>query len=64
MALEMDSTYLAGRLFATLLTFFALKVFFFPWLIEHLHQPKIEVSSKNDLPADSGVLKSTATTSN
>ena len=35
-AMEMDSTYLAGRLFATLLTFFMLKTFFFPWLMRYL----------------------------
>jgi hypothetical protein len=35
-AFEMDSTYLAGRLFATLLTFFMLKRFFFPWLYKQL----------------------------
>lgn len=35
-AFEMDSTYLAGRLFATLLTFFMLKLFFFPWFYKQL----------------------------
>ncbi|HRN78736.1 MAG TPA: hypothetical protein PKY29_01350 [Ferruginibacter sp.] len=31
-AYEVDSTKLVGRLFATLLTFFLLQIFFFPWL--------------------------------
>lgn len=35
-ALEMDSTYLAGRLFSDLLIFFMLRFFFFPWLIKYL----------------------------
>ena len=35
-ALEMDSTYILGRLFATLVTFFVLIKFFFPWLIRYL----------------------------
>ncbi|MEJ7627554.1 MAG: hypothetical protein WKF35_11870 [Ferruginibacter sp.] len=35
-AFEMDSTYLLGRLFASLLTFYLLSVFFFPWLIRRL----------------------------
>lgn len=39
-AFEMDSTYLAGRLFATLLTFFMLKLFFFPWLYKQLIAPE------------------------
>ena len=55
-ALEMDSTYLAGRLFATLLTFFGLKIFFFPWLIKYLHQPKIEVSQNDMLPDNSAII--------
>lgn len=35
-AMEMDSTYLVGRLFASFLTFFMLIKFFFPWLLNHL----------------------------
>jgi hypothetical protein len=35
-ALEMDSTYLAGRLFSDLLTFYMLRLFLFPWLIKYL----------------------------
>ena len=41
-AFEMDSTYLAGRLFATLLTFLFLKIFFFPWLMRILTRPEGE----------------------
>ena len=40
-AFEMDSTFLAGRLFATLLTFFMLKILFFPWLYNQLKMPTI-----------------------
>jgi hypothetical protein len=39
-AYEMDSTFLTGRLFAKLLTFFMLKQFFFPWLIKQLSVKK------------------------
>jgi hypothetical protein len=35
-ALEMDSTYILGRLFSTMLTFFLLIKFLFPWLIKYL----------------------------
>ena len=35
-ALEMDSTYLLGRLFASFVTFFLLVQFFFPWLIKYI----------------------------
>lgn len=35
-ALEMDSTFLLGRLFSDILTFYLLSVFFFPWLIKQL----------------------------
>jgi hypothetical protein len=35
-AFEADSTYLMGRLFATLLTFYMLKLFFFPWIYRYL----------------------------
>lgn len=39
-ALEMDITYLIGRLFSALITFFLLKQFFFPWLIRYLSVPE------------------------
>jgi hypothetical protein len=39
-ALEMDSTYLTGRLFSDLLTFFMLRLFFFPWLAKYLEDNK------------------------
>lgn len=35
-ALEMDSTYFLGRFFASLLTFYFLVQFFFPWLIKYI----------------------------
>lgn len=35
-AMEMDSTFLAGRLFSSLLVFIVLRHFFFPWLIRYL----------------------------
>lgn len=38
-AYEMDSTFLLGRLFATLLTYTLLKYTFFPWLMKQLHKP-------------------------
>jgi hypothetical protein len=43
-ALEMDSTYFTGRFFSDLLTFFMLRLFFFPWLIKYLaiEQPEIQ----------------------
>lgn len=41
-AFESDGTYLLGRLFATLLTFFMLKLFFFPWLMSMLRMPEGE----------------------
>jgi hypothetical protein len=43
-ALEMDSTYFTGRFFSDLLTFFMLRLFFFPWLIRYLaiEQPEIQ----------------------
>ena len=63
-ALEMDSTYLSGRLFATLLTFFGLKLFFFPWLIKYLHQPKIKVNQNDMLPDNSGIMKNSSPTNN
>ena len=45
-ALELDSTYILGRLFASTLTFFALIKFFFPWLIRYLSKaPEKESSS-------------------
>jgi hypothetical protein len=42
-AFEMDSTFLIGRLFATLLTFYMLKKFFFPWLFKQLSAPEFAV---------------------
>ena len=45
-ALELDSTYILGRLFASVLTFFLLIKFFFPWLIRYLSKaPEKESSS-------------------
>ena len=43
-ALEMDSTYFTGRFFSDLLTFFMLRLFFFPWLARYLakEQPEIQ----------------------
>ncbi len=35
-AFEMDSTYLSGRLYVSLLVFFLLSIFFFPWLYRNL----------------------------
>lgn len=45
-AYEVDSTKLVGRLFATLLTFFLLQIFFFPWL--HRYFSAAPVKSQND----------------
>ncbi|MEO7446519.1 MAG: hypothetical protein ABIU55_13540, partial [Ferruginibacter sp.] len=45
-AYEMDSTFLVGRLFATLVTFFALKVVAFPALMKYLDN-KVPVEEKN-----------------
>ncbi|MFZ1529080.1 MAG: hypothetical protein WAT19_10035 [Ferruginibacter sp.] len=55
-AFEMDSTYLVGRLFSTLLTFYLLNVFFFPWLLRQLTSavpdaPKQSAGKTNLLPA-------------
>jgi hypothetical protein len=45
-AFEMDATFFAGRLFATLLTFFMLRFLFFPWLIKYLsNKPEKEDTS-------------------
>ena len=41
-AYEMDSTYLAGRLFATLVTFFFLKILVFPSLMKYLDAPVVK----------------------
>jgi hypothetical protein len=46
-AYEMDSTYLLGRLAATLLTFGLLRHFGFPQLIEYLETPLIKKNDKN-----------------
>jgi hypothetical protein len=53
-AYEMDSTFLTGRLFTTLLTYTMLKFLFFPWLIKQLQAPIITVSS-DDQPNESSV---------
>lgn len=49
-ALEMDSTYLLGRLFASMVTFFVLVKFFFPFLVNYLSkstvQEKITLNAK------------------
>jgi hypothetical protein len=50
MAIEMDSTFLVGRMFATLLTFFALKVVFFPWVMKLLQS-----TGTNDIEAPATV---------
>jgi hypothetical protein len=49
-AMEMDSTYLLGRLFATLLTFIMLVRFFFPWLINYLSVTVEKVEKKVLMP--------------
>jgi hypothetical protein len=41
--LEMYSTYLTGRLFSDLVTFFMLRLFFFPWLVKYLAWQEPEV---------------------
>ncbi len=38
-AYEADGTYVLGRLYATLVMFFLLKIFFFPWLFRQLKVP-------------------------
>ena len=52
-ALEMDSTYILGRLFASFLTFFILIKFFFPWLINYL-SIEVEKVKKNVLMPGTG----------
>jgi len=42
-ALEMDSTYFTGRFFSDLLTFFMLRLFFFPWLVKYLAVAQLEI---------------------
>ncbi|MBC7938138.1 MAG: hypothetical protein H7Y86_22540 [Rhizobacter sp.] len=44
-AFEADSTYVMGRLFATLLTFLMLKLFFFPWLYRQLEIPAARIKT-------------------
>jgi len=44
-ALEMDSTYLLGRLFASMVTFFVLVKFFFPMLVKMLSHQKTREES-------------------
>jgi hypothetical protein len=46
-AYEMDSTFLTGRLFTTLLTYTLLKHFFFPWLIKQIRAP-LQTEAQND----------------
>lgn len=46
-AFETDGTYLMGRLFATLVTFFTLKLFFFPWLYNYLKEPEEKLAPVN-----------------
>lgn len=46
-ALEMDSTYFAGRFFSDLLTFFVLSLFFFPWLIKYLSDDQALTTKKS-----------------
>ncbi|MCW3090886.1 MAG: hypothetical protein JWP81_1955 [Ferruginibacter sp.] len=46
-ALEMDSTFLLGRLFSSLVTFILLVQFFFPWLISFISLPP-EPEEKKD----------------
>lgn len=50
-ALELDSTYLTGRLFATIVVFVALRFFFFPWLIRYLETPDKLVSQSSRVSA-------------
>ena len=50
-AMEMDSTFLLGRLFASFLTFFMLIKFFFPWLINYLSMGVEKVVRKNIIPS-------------
>lgn len=52
-ALELDSTFLSGRLFATLVVFITLRFFFFPWLIKYLETPDEAFIKRNKfLPTD------------
>ena len=48
-ALELDSTYILGRLFSSFLTFFLLIKFFFPWLIRYLSKSDEKEGSSNVL---------------
>ena len=47
-AFEMDGTYLLGRLYATLVTFFLLKIIFFPWLYRQLKAPVLKPGKQAD----------------
>ncbi len=47
LAMEMDSTYLLGKLFSNLLVYYMLSVFFFPWLIKYLSVKVEGVDLKN-----------------
>lgn len=55
-AFEADGTYLMGRLFATLLTFFMLKIFFFPWLFRYLSATSVELKKENTAKPTQTVL--------
>ena len=59
-AMEMDSTYILGRLFASFLTFFALIKFFFPWLINYLSIGLEKVEKKVLMPGTGGELATAA----
>ena len=48
-ALEMDSTYILGRLFSSFLTFFILVRFFFPWLVNYLSVGQVEKKENRSL---------------
>ena len=50
-ALEMDSTYLMGRLFASIVTFTLLKFFFFPWLYGYVRSVESKVKDEKYLEA-------------
>ncbi len=45
-AMEMDSTYLAGRLFNDIVMFTLLRFLFFPWLVKNLKEYKMPIEKK------------------
>ena len=59
-ALEMDSTYLLGRLFSSIVTFFVLIKFFFPWLINYLSIGVEKVEKKVLMPGTADELATAA----